>query len=80
MSTACLSHHHACACREHRVAVLKKAAWDAAFELDEVKLLASISQEERGRLQAIVDRAQSACETLGEPVDPVCAAEEETHL
>lgn len=76
----CLSHHHACDCREHRLAVLMKAASDAAFELDEVKLKADIGQEERDRLQAIVERVQSACETLGVPSDEGCGSEEETHL
>jgi hypothetical protein len=34
---SCLTHHHACDCREHQIAVLIKAAQDAAVLLDDLK-------------------------------------------
>jgi hypothetical protein len=76
MSTPCVTHHHACDCREQQVAVLIKAASDAAFELDEVKLLADISEEERVRLMGIAERVYAGCEVL-QAGD--LSGEEETH-
>lgn len=63
---ACTSHHHACACREHRVAVLVKAALDASCELDELKNDSAILSEDRAKLAQLVERIEVACEALGE--------------
>jgi len=61
----CTRHYAACDCREHKIAVLAKAASDAAFELDEVKLLANICADEKARLLAVVERVNAACDALG---------------
>lgn len=68
----CISHHHACDCREHKVAVLVKAALDAAVQLDDTKhcvVGVSKSPDEDQRRQEkssrIVERVYSACEALG---------------
>lgn len=63
-SPSCITHHHACDCREHKVAVLIKAAQDAAVELDELKNTA-LNSEEIDRAEPIVARLYSACEALG---------------
>lgn len=62
----CRTHHLACDCREREVAVLNKAALDAACELD------SLSAHFRGQLdgfalaniKAIVKRVHDASEQL----------------
>ena len=61
----CTSHHHACVCREHKVAVLVKVALDAAIELDEVKNNPAIAPEQREKNQQIFERVYAACEALG---------------
>lgn len=50
---------------QHHVAVLIKAALDAATELDWVKNSPGLAQEERERAEQIVERVYIACETLG---------------
>lgn len=72
---SCVSHHHACDCREHQVAVLIKAALDSASELDGL-LSAWVSvypgdesvQELAENYRATVERVYQACEALGEQV------------
>lgn len=61
----CTSHHHACDCREHKVAVLVKAALDAAVELDETKNNPSIAPEQRERNSQTLERVYAACNELG---------------
>lgn len=61
----CTSHHHACDCREHKVAVLVKAALDAAVELDETKNNPSIDPEQRERNSQTLERVYAACNALG---------------
>ena len=58
------THHHACDCREHKFAVLIKAALDAACELDAIKNIAPIDEEERERISQIVERIYAACEEV----------------
>lgn len=61
----CITHFHACDCREHKVAVLVKAALDAAVELDETKNNPSIDQEQKERNLQVVERVYAACNELG---------------
>ena len=61
----CITHHSACDCREQRIAVLIKAALDAAVLLDEHKHLLT----EPGMTDYahdLVRRIYLACEALGE--------------
>lgn len=51
--------------REHKIAVLNKAALDAASELDALKVVANISDEERARIAQLVERVYTACEQVG---------------
>jgi len=44
------------------MAVLNKAALDAACELDSLKNVAAISEEEKGRIAQLVERVYAACE------------------
>jgi len=46
----------------HKMAVLNKAALDAACELDSLKNVAAISEEEKGRIAQLVERVYAACE------------------
>lgn len=62
---SCTSHHHGCECREHKVAVLVKAALDVAVELDETKNNPSIDPEQRERNLQVVERVYAACNALG---------------
>jgi hypothetical protein len=76
----CITHHHACDCREHKVAVLIKAALDAVTELDGlngaihrfglngVSIPASIEISEFEVVRSIVERVYDACEQLGAQV------------
>lgn len=75
----CVSHHNACDCREHKVAVLIKAALDGAAALDDLREAAfgdphaaPIDAETNDRLQQIVDRAYAACEELGVQIGAPC--------
>lgn len=45
-----------------QIAVLNKAALDAACELDCLKNVAAISEEEKGRIAQLVERVYAACE------------------
>lgn len=77
----CTTHHHACDCREQKVAVLIKCALDTATALDELKgavrnLAPSLlSQHQFDNMQGMVERTYDACEQLGaeigKPQDPV---------
>lgn len=60
----CTTHHHACDCREHKVAVLKKAAIDCAIELDWLKNEYFMNEEKREALTAIINRVHAAGENL----------------
>lgn len=68
----CGTCHLACDCRERQVAVLIKAALDAATELDRMKLgLVGVcktpdeDQHRQDRCGQIVERVYAACEALG---------------
>lgn len=70
MSATC--GHVACSRREHLIAVLIKAALDAAVQLDDMKNCIVVSSHSRGEdLEAreknrqIVERVYAACEALG---------------
>lgn len=77
----CLSHHQACPCREHQIAVLHKVALDAAFELNKVSdIIAKVNGEESENLKQIVSRTYQAADALAKRPDPCLAREEETHL
>jgi hypothetical protein len=69
---SCGTCHHACECREQKVAAMIKAALDAAAELDWLKNgIAGVSKspdddrERRERCSQIVERVYNACEPLG---------------
>lgn len=72
VAPGCESHHMACNCREHGVAVLIKAALDAAVQLDETKhCVVGVSkspdddQRRQEKSSQIVERVYAACEALG---------------
>lgn len=58
----CISHHHACDCREQKIATLIKAALDAAMELDWMKNIVPASEEEIDQMRQIALRVYAACE------------------
>lgn len=60
------THHHACDCREHRIAVLNKAALDAATELDSLSghFREHIDAHDYDRIKSIVARVYDASEQL----------------
>lgn len=71
----CGTCHYACDCREHKVAVLIKAALDAATELDGLRAAWAAAypndeavQESAERHGATVERVYNACEALGEKI------------
>ena len=59
----CVTHHHACDCREQQVAVLIKAAQDAAVLLDEVKDQLN-TLDHIDLAHSIIDRIYLASEAL----------------
>lgn len=64
------THHVACDCREQKVAVLIKAALDAACELDGLQAACpDMDQESHDAYRQSSERVYDACEQLG--VDPV---------
>jgi hypothetical protein len=72
---ACGTCHYACDCREHKVAVLIKAALDAATELDGLQAAWAASypgdesvKEVAENHRATVERVYDACEQLGEKI------------
>ena len=58
-------HHQACPCREHKLAVLNKAALGAACLLDWLKNLPSVADDDREQAALIVERIYRASEALG---------------
>lgn len=60
----CPVHIQPCDCREHQIAVLIKAALDAAMELDYLKNEPSVTNDARESAMAIIDRLYAACEVL----------------
>lgn len=73
------THHLACDCREHKVAVLIKAALDGAAALDDLREAAfgdphaaPIDAETNDLLQQVVSRAYAACEALGVQIGAPC--------
>jgi hypothetical protein len=61
------NHHLACACREHKVAVLSKTALDAAYELRAVSnVIDALSHDEKEKIDQLIARLYSAVESLGE--------------
>ena len=67
---SCTSHHHACDCREQKIATLTMAALEAVVELDWIKNLSAVSPEGREKISSIVERVYAACEALGGEVTP----------
>jgi hypothetical protein len=61
----CTTHHHACDCREQKVAVLIKCALDLAPAVDLIKAFANIPASEKARILDIVERTYDAIEQLG---------------
>jgi len=59
------AHHYACDCREHRLAVLNKAALDAATALDWMKNTQGLAVVVVEEAAAIVERIYAAAEALG---------------
>ncbi|NNM70200.1 MAG: hypothetical protein HKM00_09615 [Gallionella sp.] len=57
----------ACDCREHQIAVLIKAAQDAAVALDEMKKDLMPDPAEQDAARQIIERVHAACESLMEP-------------
>lgn len=65
----CTTHHHACDCREHAVAVLNKAALDAASELDALsgRFRDQIDEHDLAAIKDTVARVYDASEQLQPP-------------
>jgi hypothetical protein len=61
----CTTHHHACDCREQKVAVLIKCALDLAPAVDAIKAFSSLTEAEKSEMQDIVERTYDAIEQLG---------------
>ena len=78
---SCTTHHHACDCREHKTAVLIKAALDARSMLFFLATAADgfTNTEEKARVLSIRERLAVACENLqaGLPKRRVLAEPEE---
>lgn len=60
----CTSHHPACECREHKIAVLSKAAYDASLQINWLKDLPDISADEKAGMEGILDRLNAAREDV----------------
>jgi hypothetical protein len=60
----CITHHHACECREQKIAALIKAAQDCAVELDELKKANENYLDKIAALISIVKRVYVACDML----------------
>lgn len=60
----CTSHHHACACREHKIAVASKAAQNVTIELDWLKNEFPMTDEKRDTIQQTVERCHAALNDL----------------
>ena len=60
----CITHFHACDCREHKLAVLINDALDAAFLLDNLKET-GLNAEQIESAKQVVERCYTACEDLG---------------
>lgn len=60
----CRTHHLACDCREHKAAVLNKAALDAACELDSLSghFREQLDGFALANIKAIVERVHAASE------------------
>ena len=63
----CLTHHHACDCREQQIAVLIKATQDAALALDDAKNDLMPGSAEQENAKQIIERVHTACEALMPP-------------
>jgi len=75
MNTHCGTCHYGCECREHKLAVLKKAALDATDELEGfIETFSPEKEETADRLRQIISRVHVACEALG--VEIAISAEE----
>lgn len=69
----CQQHTLACACREHKFAVLAKVAMDAAVELDECRSeLPATRHVTHDRMEALIARLYSAVDALGVVVGDGC--------
>lgn len=62
-ASTCTTHHHACDCREQQVAVLNKAALDAAVLL-EYASKGRLSPDEEDKCASVSQRLYAACDTL----------------
>ena len=60
----CITHHSACDCREHQIAVLIKAAQDAAVALDEANKDLMPDSAEQENAKQIIERVYAACDAL----------------
>ncbi len=77
MNTPCGTCHYACDCREHKFAVLRKAALDATDELEGViETTSPDKQDDIDRMRQIICRVNAACAALGAEI--VSHREEET--
>lgn len=66
MNNHCGTCHYGCACREHKLAVLKKAALDATDELEGfIETLSPQKEADSDRLRQIIARVYAACDALG---------------
>ena len=61
----CLPHHLACDCREHKLAVLNKAALDAASALDWIKNTPGLPPNLVEESRQLIERVYRAAEALG---------------
>lgn len=78
----CITHHHACDCREHKIAVLKKCATDAALALDDLKNEVHMLDEKRDSMKQLIERTHDAVTQLAteEEIIAARAAEDELEL
>lgn len=82
MFTDCTSHHHACACREHKIAKLKKCATEAALALDDLKNEVPMPDEKLDSIKQIIQSTHDAVALLAtaEEIIAARAAEDEPEL
>jgi acyl carrier protein len=65
-SAPCITHHHACDCREAKIKTLMEVSLSAILELDGIKNAETpLSQKEKNRLMELVETGHDALQALG---------------
>jgi len=70
-ATSCVSHHHACECREQKIATFNKASLDAAMELDWLKNEFDIPEDKLDAITLTSSRVYTASAALYPQEDPI---------